>query len=221
MSTLLPLDPDQLLSTTRSVRRRLDLERPVDLALVRECIDVATQAPTGGNNQGWHWLVLTDADKKRQIAEWYRDAFKVFYGSRDTVLGRLDQDDPAYVETTRKVIDSADYLADHIGEVPVWVIACIEGRTDRDGMPIVWQASQWGSLIPAVWSFQLAARARGLASCYTTLHLVKEKETAELLGIPDNVMQGALIPVAHPLGGTDFQPGPRRDLDRIIHHETW
>ena len=90
-----------------------------------------------------------------------------------------------------------------------------------DGAPAVWQASQWGSLLPAVWSFQLAARARGLASCYTTLHLVKEKETAELLGIPEHVMQGALIPVAHPLGGTDFKPGPRRDLDRIIHVETW
>ncbi len=220
MSTLLPLDPDQLLSTTRSVRRRLDLERPVDLAVIRECIDIATQAPTGGNGQGWHWLIVTDPEKKRPIADWYRDAFKAFYGSRDTVLGRLDQDDTAYVETTRKVIDSADHLADHIGEVPVWVIACIEGRTDN-GLPLVWQASQWGSLLPAVWSFQLAARARGLASCYTTLHLAKEKEAAELLGIPDHVMQGALIPVAHPKGGTDFKPGPRRDLDRIIHLETW
>jgi len=219
MSTLLPLDPDQLLSTTRSVRKRLDLETPVDLAVVRECIDVATQAPTGGNNQGWHWLIVTDKEKMRPIAEWYREAFKAFYGSKETVLGNLPQEDTAYVSTTSKVIDSADYLADHIGEVPVWVIACIEGRTD--GAPAVWQASQWGSLLPAVWSFQLAARARGLASCYTTLHLVKEKETAELLGIPDHVMQGALIPVAHPLGGTDFKPGPRRDLDRIIHHETW
>jgi nitroreductase len=220
MSTLLPLNPDELLSTTRSVRKRLDLSTPVDLEVVRDCIDVATQAPTGGNNQGWHWLILTDPEKKARIAEWYREAFKAFYGNRDTVLGNLPQDDAAYVDTTRKVIDSADYLADHIGEVPVWVIACIEGRTDN-GLPLVWQASQWGSLLPAVWSFQLAARARGLASCYTTLHLVKEKETAELLGIPDNVMQGALIPVAHPLGGTDFRPGPRRDLDRIVHVESW
>ena len=220
MSTLLPLDPDQLLSTTRSVRKRLDLSTPVDLDVIRECIDVATQAPTGGNNQGWHWVIVTNPDKKATIAEWYREAFKAFYGNRDTVLGNLPQDDTAYVDTTRKVIDSADYLADHIGEVPVWVIACIEGRTDN-GLPLVWQASQWGSLLPAVWSFQLAARARGLASCYTTLHLVKEKETAELLGIPENVMQGALIPVAHPLGGTDFKPGPRRDLDRIVHVETW
>jgi nitroreductase len=219
MSTLLPLDPDQLLSTTRSVRKRLDLERPVDLEVIRECIDVATQAPTGGNNQSWHFLVVTDPEKKRPIAGWYRKAFKAFYGDRDTVLGNLPAEDTAYVDTTRKVIDSADYLADHLAEVPVWVIACIEGRTDN--APAVWQASQWGSLLPAVWSFQLAARARGLASCYTTLHLVKEKETAELLGIPDHVMQGALVPVAHPLGGTDFMPGPRRDLDRIIHHETW
>ena len=219
MSTLLPLDPDQLLTTTRSVRKRLDLETPVDLAVIRECIDIATQAPTGGNNQGWHWLIVTDPEKKGPIAEWYRDAFKAFYGNADQVVGGRDQADSKYLDTTRKVIASADYLADHIGEVPVWVIACIEGRTD--GAPAVWQASQWGSLLPAVWSFQLAARARGLASCYTTLHLVKEKETAELLGIPDNVMQGALIPVAHPLGGTDFKPGPRRDLDRIIHLETW
>ncbi|MFL6206761.1 MAG: nitroreductase family protein [Acidimicrobiales bacterium] len=219
MSTLLPLDPDQLLSTTRSVRKRLDLETPVDLAVIRECIDVATQAPTGGNNQGWHWVIVTDKEKMRPIAGWYREAFKAFYGSKDAVLGNLPQEDTAYVSTTSKVIDSADYLADHLADVPLWVIACIEGRTD--GAPAVWQASQWGSLLPAVWSFQLAARARGLASCYTTLHLVKEKETAELLGIPDHVMQGALIPVAHPLGGTDFKPGPRRDLDRIIHVETW
>jgi nitroreductase len=219
MATLLPLDPDQLLTTTRSVRKRLDLETPVDLAVIRECIGIATQAPTGGNNQGWHWLVVTDKEKMRPIAGWYRDAFKAFYGNKETVLGNLPQDDDAYVSTTSKVIDSADYLADHLADVPVWVIACIEGRTD--GAPAVWQASQWGSLLPAVWSFQLAARARGLASCYTTLHLVKEKETAELLGIPEHVMQGALIPVAHPLGGTDFKPGRRRDLDRIVHLETW
>jgi nitroreductase len=220
MSTLLPLDPDQLLSTTRSVRKRLDFETPVDLALIRECIDVATQAPTGGNNQGWHWLVVTDKEKMRPVAEWYREAFKAFYGNREAVLGRLDQADSAYVNTTEKVIDSADYLADHLAEVPVWVIPCIEGRTDNN-LPLVWQASQWGSLIPAIWSFQLAARARGLASCYTTLHLAKEKEAAEIFGIPDTMMQGALIPVAHPLGGTDFKPGARRDLDRIIHLETW
>jgi nitroreductase len=218
MSTLLPLGPDELLSTTRSVRKRLDLTRPVEPELLRECIDVAAQAPTGGNNQGWHFIVVTDQAKRTQLAEWYAAAFAVMYGDPDAVLGNLPQDEPAYVETTRKVISSAQYLADHLAEVPVHVIPCIEGRTDD--FPIAWQAAMWGSLLPAVWSFMLAARARGLGTCWTTLHLTEEKAAAELLGIPDHVMQGALIPVAHTLG-TDFKPGPRRDLDRIIHTDGW
>lgn len=219
MPTLLPLDPDELLSTTRSVRKRLDLTRPVEPGLLRECIDVATQAPTGGNNQGWHFVVVTDEAKRRQLAEWYAAAFAVMYGDPDAVVERLPADDPDYVAATKRVISSAQYLADHLAEVPVHVIPCIEGRTE--GFPVAWQAAIWGSLIPAVWSFQLAARARGLGTCYTTLHLAEEKAAAELLGIPDHVMQGALIPVAHTLGGTDFKPGARRDLDRIIHTDGW
>jgi nitroreductase len=219
MSPLLPLDPDELLSTTRSVRKRLDFTRPVEPELLRECVEIATQAPTGGNNQGWHFVIVTDEDKRRQLAEWYAAAFAIMYGNPDAVLANLPQDDTAYVATTKKVISSAQYLADHMAEVPVHVIPCIEGRTD--GFPPAWQAAIWGSLIPAAWSFMLAARARGLGTCYTTLHLTQEKEAAELLGIPDHVMQGALIPVAHTLGGTDFKPGARRDLDRIIHTDGW
>jgi nitroreductase len=219
MSMLLPLDPDELLSTTRSVRKRLDLSRPVEPALIRECIDVATQAPTGGNNQGWHFVVVTDQAKRTQLAEWYAPAFQAMYGNPDAVVGNLPQDDADYVATTKKVISSAQYLADHLAEVPVHVIPCIEGRTDN--LPVAWQAAIWGSLLPAVWSFMLAARARGLGTCWTTLHLTQEQAAAELLGIPDHVMQGALIPVAHTLGGTDFKPGARRDLDRIIHTDGW
>jgi nitroreductase len=219
MSPLLSLTPDELLSTTRSVRKRLDLSRPVEPELLRECIEVATQAPTGGNNQGWHFLVVTDEAKRRQLAEWYAASFAVMYGNPDAVTSRLPADDPAYVEATKRVISSAQYLADHLAEVPVHVIPCIEGRTD--GLPVAWQAAIWGSLLPAVWSFMLAARARGLGTCWTTLHLTEEKAAAEMLGIPEHVMQGALIPVAHVLGGTDFKPGARRDLDRIIHHDTW
>lgn len=218
MSTLLPLGPDELLSTTRSVRKRLDLSRPVEPELVRECIEVATQAPTGGNIQGWHFVVVTDQAKRTQLAEWYAPAFAAMYGNADAALGNLPQDDPDYVETTKKVIGSAQYLADHLAEVPVHVIPCIEGRTDN--LPVAWQAAIWGSLLPAVWSFMLAARARGLGTCWTTLHLTQEKAAAEMLGIPDHVMQGALIPVAHTLG-TDFEPGPRRDVDRIIHVDGW
>jgi nitroreductase len=221
MSTRLPLGPDELLSTTRSVRKRLDLSRPVEPELIRECIDVATQAPTGGNNQGWHFVVVTDQAKRTQLAEWYAPAFAAMYSNPDAVLGNLPQEETDYVEATRKVISSAQYLADHLAEVPVHVIPCIEGRTDRGEVPVAMQAAVWGSLLPAVWSFMLAARARGLGSCWTTLHLVRDKESRQLLGLPDHVMQGALIPVAHTLGGTDFKPGARRDLDRIIHTDGW
>ena len=218
MPPLLNLGPDELLSTTRSVRKRLDLERPVEDDVLRECIDLAAQAPTGGNNQGWHFLVVRDAAKRAQLAEWYAQAFQMFYGDPQALIARLPADDPDYAKATERVIDSAKYLADHLAEVPVHVIPCIEGRTDN-GAPVALQAAVWGSLLPAVWSFQLAARSRGLGTTLTTLHLVFEQQAQELLGVPDNVMQGALIPVAY-TKGTDFKPGPRRDLDRIIHTDS-
>ena len=219
MSPILSLSPDELLSTTRSVRKRLDLTRPVEPELLRECIGLATQAPTGGNNQGWHFVVVTDQAKRRQLGEWYAQGFAMMYGNPDAVVASLPADDPVFVETTKRVIGSAQYLADHMAEVPVHVIPVIEGRTDNNA-PVAMQAAVWGSLLPAAWSFMLAARSRGLGTCFTTLHLIHEQQAAELLGLPSHVMQGALIPVAHTLG-TDFKPGPRRDLDRIIHHDTW
>lgn len=214
----LGLGADELLSTTRAVRKRLDLERPVDMTLIDECLELAAQAPTGSNAQGWHFVVVTDPDKRRRLGELYRDGFQVFYGDRQAAEAGLPQDDPDYVATTRRVIDSAEHLAQHMGEVPVMVIPCVEGRTDSGGVMI--QASVWGSLLPAVWSFMLAARERALGTCWTTLHLLFEQQAAELLELPDNVMQGALIPVAHTIG-TDFKPGPRRDMSRIVHHDTW
>jgi nitroreductase len=201
------------------VRKRLDLSRPVEPDLIRECIELAAQAPTGGNNQGWHFVVVTDEAKRRQLAEWYAVGFNMIYGNPDAVLANLPEGDPAHVDTTRRVIGSAQYLADHLAEVPVHVIPVIEGRTDN-GAPVAMQAAIWGSLFPAVWSFMLAARSRGLGTTLTTLHLIHEQQAAELLGLPDHVMQGALIPVAHTLG-TDFKAGARRDLDRIIHNDGW
>ncbi len=214
----LGLGADELLSTTRAVRKRLDLDRPVDPALIDECIELAAQAPTGSNAQGWHFVVVTDDAKRRRLGELYRAGFELFYGDRAAAEAGLPADDPDYVATTRRVIDSAEHLARHMGEVPVMLIPCIEGRTDEGGVMI--QASVWGSLLPAVWSFMLAARERTLGTCWTTLHLLHEREAAELLGLPDTVMQGALIPVAHTVG-TDFKPGPRRDLSRVVHHDTW
>jgi nitroreductase len=218
MPPILDLSPDELLSTTRAVRKRMDFERPVDPAVVRECIEMAAQAPTGSNAQGWHFVVVTDPAKRAKIGEFYKEGFQAFYGDRDAAFAAMPQDDPDYLETQHRVVDSAAYLADHMAEAPVHVIPCIEGRFENG--PVMLHASIWGSLLPAVWNFCLAARARGLGTCWTTLHLIKEKETAELLGIPDNVMQGALIPVAY-TKGTDFKPGARRDLDRVIHLDSW
>ena len=217
-ATYLGLGADELLSTTRAVRKRLDLDRPVDPALLDECLELGAQAPTGSNAQGWHFVVVTEPDTRAELARLYRQGFEMFYGDRDAAEAAIPTDDPTHAESTRRVIDSATYLAENMARVPVMVIPCIDVRTD--GGDVMIQASIWGSLLPATWSFMLAARERGLGTCWTTLHLIHESEAAELLGIPDNVMQGALIPVAHTLG-TDFKPGARRDMERIVHRERW
>ena len=188
------------------------------MELVRECIEMAAQAPTGSNAQGWHFVVVTDADKRAKLAEMYREGFQLFYGDREAAIAGMPQEDPEYLQTQRRVVDSAAYLAERMGDVPVHVIPCIEGRLENG--PVAMHAAIWGSLLPAAWNFCLAARARGLGTCWTTLHLIKEQEASELLGLPENIMQGALIPVAH-TKGTDFKPAPRRDLDRVIHMDGW
>jgi nitroreductase len=218
MPPVLDLDPDQLLTTTRAVRKRLDFERPVELSVIRECIEIAVQAPTGSNAQGWHWVVVTDADKRKALGELYRKAFAI-YRDMPQNAGRLTTGDPARDRTQQRVIDSAIYLADHMHEAPVMVIPCITGRVD--GAPGIASASVWGSLLPGAWSFCLAARARGLGTSWTTLHLMYEKDAADVLGIPyDEIAQGALLPVAY-TKGTEFKPAPRADLDAIIHIDSW
>jgi len=200
---------DALLSTTRSVRKRLDLERPVPREVILECLQLAVQAPTGGNAQGWRWLVIDDDDTKGKVADLYRTFGK-------TYLSMYDRD--ALDNQTNNVLDSADYLMQILEQVPVLVIPCIKGRV-TDPAP-VWQAGLYGSIIPAVWSFQLALRTRGLGSCYTTLHLAQETEAAELLGIPADVTQAALIPVAY-TKGTDFKPAARGPVEHITYWNHW
>ena len=214
----LDLSPDELLSTTRSVRRRLDLTRPVDLTLIEQCLDLAQQAPSGGNQQGWSFVVVTDPHKRQALGALYKQGWDAYLQS---MADRVASEAPASMPSrdTLRVYRSAQYLADHMGEVPVLVIPCIAGRTE--GASAADQASHWGSILPAVWSFMLAARARGLGTCWTTLHLPHEREAAELLGIPyDDVMQAALIPVAHTIGD-EFRPGPRKPLDTIVHWDQW
>jgi len=214
--TVLPLGPDELLTTTRSVRKRLDFDRPVPLDLVKESIEVSLQAPTGSNTQGWHWIVVTDADLRAQIGEFYRRSFDVYRNSPTSAarVATLSQERQA---VQARVGDSASYLADRMGEVPVHVLACITAGED---LPAGNQAGLWGSLLPAAWSYQLAARARGLGSAWTTLHLAYEKEISELLGIPPKVRQGVLLPTAYYTGET-FKPAAREPLDKVLHVDRW
>ena len=214
----LPLSPDELLTTTRAVRRRLDFTRPVERAVIEECFTIAQQAPTGSNRQRWHFVVVTDPAKRAAMAELYRQAWDV-YLTMPTAAPNLRFDDPGRDAVQQRVSSSAQYLADHLQDVPVHVIPCITGRTD--GQPVCGQAGAWGSILPATWSFMLAARARGLGTAWTTLHLMFEEEAAKLLGIPyAEFMQAALIPVAY-TKGTDFKPAPREPLDRVVHWDAW
>ncbi|WP_344146714.1 nitroreductase family protein [Kribbella yunnanensis] len=206
----LDLNPDELLTTTRAVRKRLDLERPVAPELIRECLEIATQAPSGSNGQRWHWLVVTDQEKRAKIAEYYRESLHAYFAANEAARG--PETDPVQ----QRVRDSSAYLGDNLGKVPVFVIACITAPSLPSGN----QAGLWGSILPAAWNFMLAARARGLGTTWTTLHLKYEREVAELLGVPDEVRQGVLIPVAHTIG-TDFKPGPRRDLENVVHYDKW
>ena len=214
----LSLTPDELLSTTRSVRKRLDLSRPVEREVIEECLLLAQQAPTGGNRQNWHFVVVTDAERRAALAELYRGGAEAYFARPDSPANAA-YDDPARAAQQARVFDSARYLVDHMHEVPVHVVACIEGRTD--GKSLVAQAGPWGSIAPAVWSFMLAARAHGLGTVWTTFHLLFEEEAAHLLHIPfERVMQVALVPVAYTVG-TDFKPAPREPLERMAHWDRW
>jgi nitroreductase len=210
------LTVDEVLSTTRSVRKRLDFDKPVSREVLMECLDLALQAPTGSNAQGWQWLFIEDDDKKKAIGDIYLERARPY----------LSTPKPAYPEgDTRgermpKVVDSAMYLAEHIHQAPVLLIPLLEGRDDRSPLGGV---SFWASLFPAVWSFCLALRSRGLGSCWTTLHLVDdgEREAAEVLGIPyDKYSQAGLFPIAY-TKGTDFKPAKRLPAENLTHWNTW
>ena len=207
---------DKLLTTTRSVRKRLDLERPVPPELIQECIEVAMQAPTGTNAQNWSFVVVTDADKRRAIADYYRQGGEKLSGSG--YPPPLPDGDPRQ-HVMPKVMESAQYLGTVLDRVPVFVIPCVQGRVEQVPMVLA-QASTYGSILPAAWSFMLAARARGLGTAWTTIHLFFEREVSELLGIPDDWTQAALFPVAY-YTGDDFQPAHRLPAAGMTHWDAW
>lgn len=215
----LNLYADEVLSTTRAVRKRLDLERPVEMSLIHECLELALQAPSGSNAQGWQFMVVTDRDKIAAIADYYQAAFAHYEASPHQPT-RQHLDKPDMAQTQERVLGSAQYLAANLSRVPALLIPCMLGRPETPGLPVGVISGMYGSIVPAVWSFMLAARERGLGTCWTTLHLNNEAEVAELLGIPEGYTQIALIPIAHTLG-TSFSPAPRKPLDDVLHLNHW
>jgi len=217
----LQLSAEEMLTTTRSVRKRLDFSRPVEPEVIRECLELALQAPTGANSQGWHFVVVTDQEQRKALGIIYRKGYQLYREKTASVHplyeGRTLPRE--FAKTLKKVRDSSEYLAEHMHEAPVLLVPCIWGRVDDQ--PSVEQAGVWGSILPAVWSFMLAARLRGLGTSWTTVHLYFEKEAAEVLSIPyEKVTQAALIPVAYTLGN-DFKPVSRLPLDSILHWDRW
>jgi nitroreductase len=204
---------DRLLTTTRAVRRRLDLSRPVPREVILECLRVATQAPSGGNIQRWRWLVVDDPDLRTRLAELYRVSHDPYMQANREAAAKLGQTD------RDSIMDSSQHLSDHLHEVPVHVIPCqLDRLPERPSTADA--AGFYGSILPAVWSFMLALRSRGLGSAYTTLHLPNEQGAAELLGIPDTVTQVALVPVAY-YTGEDFKPARRRPVEEITYWNGW
>ncbi len=214
----LKLTADEVLMTTRSVRKRLDFDRPVERKVLEECLLLAQQAPTASNRQHWHFVVVTDAGKRLALGDIYRKGATA-YLNRPPAIDDRDYQQPDREDTVWRVRSSSRYLAERMQDAPVLLVPCIEGRTE--GMSTMAQSAIFGSIVTGYWSFMLAARERGLGTCLTTLHLSHEREAAEVLGIPyDEVMQVGLIPVAYTIG-TEFKAAKREPLETMVHWESW
>jgi len=222
MTELLDLSVDDVLATTRAVRKRLDFTRPVPEDVIRECVRMAMQAPAGSNIPRTRFVIVRDPETRRQLAGLYRQVYTDLYSNSPSYVRRVQQPEAgsAVPDRQQRVGDSVDYLAHNLGDAPVLVVACLTGMR-VDGELAHMATSFLGQTCPAVWSFMLAARARGLGTCWTTMHLPREREAAELLGIPyDTVQQVCLTPLAY-TRGTDFKPVARDDPETYIHWDRW
>jgi nitroreductase len=211
----LELTAEELLTTTRAVRKRLDLSRSVERSVVEECLQIALQAPNGSNRQTWNWVVVDDAETRVAMAEIWRG------GAADLGAAAAATSVPARPPAERQpqIMESVSWLNEHLHEVPVLVVATVDGRPE--GASMFAQSTMWGSVLPAVWSFMLALRSRAMGSCWTTVHLEREQAMADLLGIPiDQVTQVGLFPVAYTVG-TDFKPGAREASADTIRWNRW
>lgn len=197
---------DQLLTTTRTVRKRLDLTRPVEPEVIEQCLEIAIQAPTGGNIPRYHFVVVTDATKRADLAAIYKRSYLEVYSPQRQAEVR--QFDP-------RLIDSATYLAEHLHEVPVLILPCVEAPVVQGDGP-----GPYASILPATWSLMLALRARGVGAAWTSLHLRYEQEVAVLLNIPPHIRQAALLPVAY-YTGKDFKPAKRVPARERTYWNGW
>jgi nitroreductase len=217
--TLLDMTPDQLLHTTRAVRKRLDFTKPVDDDVIRECVAAAMQAPSGSNNMTMRFVIVKDEAKRAAIGDIYRQCFDIYKTLPGVYAGSIAKDTDVEQAQQDRVVDSALYLADHMGEAPALVIACTAGRLDS--VPSMMAVSSMGNVLPGMWNFMLAARARGLGTAWTTVGLMMEQAIADVVGIPfAEVQQACLTPLAYTIG-TDFKPALRPEPDTIIHWDTW
>ncbi len=205
------MDVDHLLTATRSARRTLDLDAPVDPGTIRDCLAIALQAANGSNQQTWRWLVVADETKRRAVAGLYQDVY------RDLTGGRIGAE--GYPDDLRRLLESTEWLVDHLPQVPLLVVPCYRPYMQGDDAFVT--ATTWGSIFPAVWNFQLALHTRGYGTCITTMHLRREAEAREVLGIPEDWIQGCLLPVARLRAGTTFRPAPRRPVDEVVAVDSW
>jgi len=219
---LLPLNPDELLSTTRAVRKRLDFDKPVPDELIRECVSLAMQSPSGSNSMTMQFIIVKDEAKRKAIGAVYRECFSQYQAMDGVYIRTIDKGDAELNKQQQRSADSADFLGDHMGDAPVLVIPCnVGGRTEAAGGLGMMASSVMANILPAMWSFMLAARARGMGTAWTTVHLMMEQQVADILGIPfDTVQQVCLSPLAF-TKGTDFKAAARPDAETIIHWDKW
>ena len=215
----LNLSVDEVLATTRAVRKRLDFDKPVEPEVIKECLEAALQSPTGSNSQSWQWLVVTDTDQRAALAKLYQQGWELYTqmeGNVQTAYKGVDED---RISQQSRVLDSATYLAQNFEKVPVMMIPILPGRFE--GLPSMASAAMLGSILPGAWSFMLAARERGLGTAWTTIHLMFEEQAAEVLGIDyQSYTQCALITCGYSKG-TDFKPAKRPPLETVLHWDRW
>lgn len=218
MSTVLPLSIDEVLTTTRAVRRRLDTTRPVDPDLILECLALAQQAPSASDSQPFHFVVVTDKERRAAMADLVRRGLEVYATMPANIMDLHYADDAAREAARLRIIDSVGVLLDKLEEIPVWVVPCLE--VDLQEVPPMLLTAVAASVIPAAWSYMLAARSRGLGTCWMNIHQFVGPEADEIFGIPAGVTQVSAIATAHTIG-TDFKPGYRRPLEEIVHWQQW